>query len=250
MRRICLFVLALSLAAFLPGCGKASSEAEVLDISPDEPALSQAAAARPGGGESAEGLALRQTAAYVYEQDGAPMLYGAIAYENTGSEALYLHEASLAFSASSEREHILRPVLAPSDVLQPGEYGYAAGWFSGEGFTAGEEVELRVRLDARRAEDAGIPLRVDGLFFADNYPGFTTMTGTLYNETGQSCAMNMVTVGLYDVQDNFLGVWYFSQNARLDGGDALRFTSHLRAFPLHGLAERGVYAKGRAFGFN
>ncbi len=252
MRRIC--VLLICGMIFFAGCQKPSDDGEVMDIS-----ISELSASSSDGSAAYSGLspassqtsfAVVQTAAYAYEENGAVMLYGAVEYENTGNIPMCLSELSFSFTGTQNAVHDFLPTLASYDILAPGERSYAAAWFPGEGFTAGEDVELRVKLGAAPASSPAIGLTVDDVFFADNYPAFTTMSGTLRNDSGSSCSLNMVYAGLYDENDEFLGVWYFPQNAQLDSGDSVRFTTHLRSFPLNDLAERGIHCSCRAFGFN
>ncbi len=241
------------LLLLLCGCQSAKESEAITDISAAEPAPVQSesgaqSAAAPSTSEGS--FAIIQTAAYAYEENGVCMLYGAVEYENTGKSPVYLSEASFSFSGTNSAVMAYEPVLAAFDPILPGERSYTAAWFPGEGFTPGEEVDLHVKLRAQGTQEKGCPLTVDDVFFADNYPAFSTMTGTLCNEGRESCALNMIYAGLYDKDGKFLGVWYFSQNAQLDGGDCVRFTTHLRSFPLNHLAEADVQCKCRAFGFH
>lgn len=237
----------------LVGCQKSSVDEAVMDISLSDYSSSDSSSASQTSSSSSAhsgSFAVTATAAYVYDDNGTPTLYGAVEYENTSDTQLCLSEAVFEFSGKNIVTQSITPTLSAFDVIAPGERSYAALWLPSESFTPGETVELRVKLSAQKSQNEACALSVEDVFFADNYPGFTTMTGTLRNESGKSCSLNMVYAGFFDENDHFLGAWYFSQNARLDSGDQVRFTSHLKAFPLNQLAERGIHCNCHAFGFN
>lgn len=239
-----MLIIVLTLSCF--GCQKQPEAVDVLDVY--STSVPENDPAQPVS--SGKGLEVISTAAYIFEQDDALQLYGAVEYINNGSSPLYLSGAVFNFTSTGSMSFDFTPILAQYNVLEPGERAYAAAWFPAEGFDPGESPSLQVELSSAHGEPSPVHLAVEDVFFADNYPGFTTMTGTLVNTGAQSCSLNMVYVGLYDANDVFLGAWYFSQNALLDSQDSVRFTTHLKAFPLNKLAETGVHSQCLAFGFN
>lgn len=179
------------------------------------------------------------------------ILYGAVVFENSGSTPLRLTNAAFSFRADAgEWSQSFCPTLAEYDVLLPGERGYAAGWFEGSGFAAGTPVTLTAALDCAACAPARIALVAEDIFLADNYPGFTTVTGSLANPGPEDCALNMIYLAFYDAEDTLLGVWYFPRNAQLESTESIRFTSHMRALPIDGLAARTARTDCHAFGFH
>lgn len=240
------FALVSILILLCLGCQRQAETVDVLDV--ESPAASESSSS--GAALDGKGLEIVNTACYVFEEGGESQLYTAIEYTNSGSSPLYLEKADLKLSSAQSASYELEPVLASYNVLLPGERAYAAAWFPAEGMASSGDLSLEAVAHGASGASSSIPLEVRDVFFADNYPGFTTMTGTLINNSEQSCSLNMVYAGLYDADENFLGAWFFSQNAQLDTGDSVRFTTHLKAFPVNKLTEKGVHSQCRAFGFN
>ncbi|MEA4971012.1 MAG: hypothetical protein VB051_10880 [Candidatus Pelethousia sp.] len=187
---------------------------------------------------------VKDTVAYAFKGAEGPVLYGALAYENTGSAPLTLTKATFAFALEGATEEVeFTPIFADQTVILPGETGYAALWYPLADIEPGADVRLSASLQWQAAE-ARIPIEVQNLRLAHNYPGFTTMAGVLIAEADCSC--NLIYTAFYDANENLLGVWYFTENAHLVSAEPKAFTSHLKEFPLADLAERT--AQIRAFG--
>ncbi len=237
----------LCICCVLPllGCAK-EPEAVVIDVTgasaarPAEAGETQAPASK--GSPKAE---IKDTVAYTFKGAEGPVLYGALAYENIGSAPLTLTKATFNFALEGKTEEVeFTPIFADQTVILPGETGYAALWYPLADIEPGADVRLSASLQWQAAAEARIPIEVQNLRLAHNYPGFTTMAGVL--TAAADCPCNLIYTAFYDENESLLGVWYFTENAHLVSAEPKAFTSHLKDFPLADLAERT--AQIRTFG--
>ncbi len=240
-------VCILSCILLLCGCQRTAPD-DVLDVTAQSAPVSQSAAPQKAGGQ--DGFTVLHTAAYVFEGEDGPSLYGAVEFENATDAPLWISSVQFDFSGAQAVSQSFVPALAAYDRIDPGAHGYAAAWFPAEELAPNAALTLNATLSHTAAGGPYVPLTVSDLFLADNYPAFTTMTGTLTNETRESCALNMIYTAFYDAQGAFLGVWYFPINAQLDSMDSVRFSTHLRSFPVEQLSQKAAVFSGRAFGFH
>ena len=281
MKRKHTFLIGL-LAALLLLCGCAAPNEDVVDIGADpaatplpeaqlpavtpQPHMDAAATPAPDAVEapteiedpsSGYGTSPRAdvtaSVAYAFAGEGdSATLYGAVEYQNNGDCPVKLTEAAFTFTHEGGTvEHSFVPPLAAYEVLLPGETGYVTLYLeNASGVTAGGEVSLTASLKGEAAEDERILMRADHIYLADNYPTFTTMTGTLSLAQEAECEMNMVYVGFYDEDGGLIGVWNFTKSAQFEGaGDTKNFTVHMRSLPIDDLAARTASTNAVAFGF-
>ncbi|MDD4075824.1 MAG: hypothetical protein PHC80_07005 [Eubacteriales bacterium] len=250
MKRIGVCILCCIL--LLCGCQQAAPAPEdVLDVTAEKDSLAQGVSGDTvKEGQTRGSFTVLHTAAYVFEGEEGVTLYGAVEYRNDADTPLWLSGVTFDFAGEQSCSQSFVPALAEYDRVDPGAHGYAAGWFPAEEFAPGAQLTLTATLSQAASGGAYIPLTVSDLFLADNYPAFTTMTGTLTNETDTDCALNMIHTAFYDENGQFLGVWYFPTNAQLNGMDSVRFATHLRSFPIKQLSEKAVDFSSRAFGFH
>ncbi len=224
---------------------------DVTGASAARPAAAGATQAPEAGEPQAAGKGspkaeVKDTVAYAFKGAEGPVLYGALAYENTGSAPLTLTKVTFAFALDGATEEVeFTPIFADQTVILPGETGYAALWYSLADIEPGADVRLSASLQWQAAE-ARIPIEVQSLRLAHNYPGFTTMAGVLTAEADCSC--NLIYTAFYDENENLLGVWYFTENAHLASAEPKAFTSHLKEFPLADLAERTAQIRALGVG--
>lgn len=204
-----------------------------------------ASTAQPAAGGKTQAQ-VRDTVAYVLSCAEGPALYGAVAYENTGDTPLTITQADFVFTLSDHVEEVaFTPVFAKETVVLPGETGYAALWYTMADLTPGAQVELDASLSWEAAQAEGcIPIAVDNVHLAHNYPAFVSMAGTI--TAAQDCPCNIIYTAFYDQSDQLLGVWYFTDNAQLMGGEPKAFTTHMEELPLTDLADAA--ARVEAFG--
>lgn len=256
-KAVLLSLILLFSAFFAPGCAK---EADVVALDPgavsDTPsAVVLTPFSGDGSGASAGGKTARaevvSTAAYAYTSNGKTTLYGAAEYKNTGTADIVLSKAAFTFRADGgTAEHEFEPVLSQYDIVAPGESSFVTLWLTSDAIPAGTSVTLEVSLTCAPAEDARADMEVKNLFLADNYPKFTTMSGTLKNISASEYAFLMTYVGFYDESDSLLGVWYFTKNIRLGAGESTDFVTRMEDLPVNGLSESVKTMKTSAFGFN
>ena len=201
-----------------------------------------AASSAPKGSPKAQ---VTDTVAYAFDGTQGPVLYGAAAYENTGSAPLTLTKVDFSFALAGKTEEVeFTPIFADETVILPGETGYAVLFYALPSVEPGADVRLTASLQWQEATQNHIPIEVENLHLAHNYPGFTTMAGML--TATADCPCNLIYTAFYDENDQLLGAWYFTENAQLIADEPKAFTSHLKDFPLADLAERTAHI--HAFG--
>jgi len=279
MKRKHTFLIGL-LAALMLLCGCAAPNEDVVDIGADpaatplpeaqlpavtpQPHMDAAVTPEPdeedaptdiqdssGGYGTSPRADVTASVAYAFAGEGDSVtLYGAAEYQNNGDCPVKLTEAVFTFTHEGGTvEHSFVPPLAAYEVLLPGETGYVT-LFLEDSSAAGGEVTLTASLSGEAASDERILMQADHIYLADNYPGFTTMTGTLSLTEEAECEMNMVYVGFYDEDGALIGVWNFTKSAQFEGaGDAKNFTVHMRALPIDDLAAKTASTNAVAFGF-
>lgn len=274
MKGFRLFLICLLTAAMFCGCASQNvtadtdssplPTAELPAVTPQphmEPPARAADSETDSGTESvpaddygaSPGAAVTASVAYAFagDKDGAATLYGAAEYTNTGDCPITIAEADFVFTgAGGVTERAFTPSFASSEVILPGESGFITLFLENTaGYAAGENVSLQVSLQPEKAPEERILMQADHIYLADNYPGFTTMTGSLSLPEEAECTLNTVYVGFYGESGELLGVWNFTKNAQFEGaGDTKNFTVHMRGLPIGGLAENTVSTKSAAFG--
>ena len=227
MKRLTVFIICILLLA--SGCAKKEEKASLFAVA--EPA----ATADPGAAPS-PAVTLTGTAAYVFDGAEGPTLYGAAAYENTGNCPVIITNAALSFNVGGTAyQYSFVPIMNDKTVVLPGETSFVAFWHKDSS------------LDCAKAEGRDVTVYAKDIFLADNYPGFTTMTGTLSSDG--ECDLNLVYIGFYDSSDNLIGVWHFTKNAPMDGSDSKSFSIHMKELPIDGLAEKTSSVKVIGIGF-
>ncbi|HWS31003.1 MAG TPA: hypothetical protein VN512_12930 [Clostridia bacterium] len=250
-----LILLFAACAAF--GCAKeAGEEVVLLEPTPSDGTVS--VELTPFGGDafsapnsSLPSLKVISAVACAYEADGKPGLYGAVEYQNNGSVNIIVKKAAFTFLAGETKvEHEFVPVLSEYDVVEPGESSFVTLWLPNDSVTAGNAVMLEAGLTCESTQNKRLNMEAANLFLADNYPKFTTLSGTLKNASGGECSFLMTYVGFYDESEKLLGAWYFTKNIRLESGDSIDFVSRMEDLPVNGLSKTAKSMKTSAFGFN
>lgn len=261
---ICIFIS----LALMAGCGKKQEETSLFAIDPlsmdsaptPEPEINaevqglevvsanQPAASADPAAAPAPAVSVTDTVAYVFDGAEGPTLYGAAAYENTGNCPVVLTGATLSFNVDgASQSHEYLPVMSDIAVLLPGETGFVAWWNPDSSLTPNASATLAVELSCQQSDGARVPVTPRSVFLADNYPGFTTMTGSL--ESDGECSLNLVYTGFYDENGELLGVWHFTKNAPLDPGESKSFAVHMKELPIEGLAEKTTEIRTYGVGF-
>lgn len=256
-KAVLLSFLLLFTAFFALGCAK-EADVVVLDTHASPDASSAIVLTPFSGGESpapASGktasLEVVSTVAYAYTANGETTLYGAAEYKNTGTANIVVNKAAFTFRAdgrTAERE--FEPVLSQYDIVAPGESSFVTLWLASDAIPEGAAVTLEAALTCAAAENTRAGLEASNLFLADNYPKFTTMSGTLKNTAASEYSFLMAYVGFYDENENLLGVWYFTKNLRLSPGESTDFVTRMEDLPVNGLSKSVTSMKTSAFGFN
>lgn len=196
----------------------------------------------------APGVSVTDTVACVFDGAEGPTLYGAAAYENTGNCPVVLTGATLSFTVGgTAQSHDYLPVMSDTAILLPGETGFLAWWNPDPSLAPGASAALAVELSCCESEGTRISVTPGSLYLADNYPGFTTMTGSL--EADGECSLNLIYTGFYDENGKLLGVWHFTKNAPLDPGESKTFAVHMKELPIDGLAEKTKEIRTYGVGF-
>lgn len=249
MKKLCVlpFILCVLLPLFFACKSGDGQVVDALEIEPTAPMTQKTPA--PYGRDA--GVKITASAAYVFEGAQGPAIYGAIEYENTGNCPIILSKAHFSFTLDSGKlEHDYVPPLGEYTIVLPGETSFATIWIGGQSALPGANISLTASLTVVEAAAPTVALEVDQLYVADNYPGFSTLSGRLSCTSEAGCSMNIVYVGFYDEAGTFLGAWYFTKNAVLEQGDAKNFVINMRDFPLSDLGARAASFKSAAFGFD
>lgn len=264
-RVIRLFALWMAMALFLCACHKketeppdslaftapASSGAPRQDDTPyTAPADTQQSPPQvspqpdaPAPGQSG-GVTILDTVAYPF----SGMLYGGVAYKNTGSTPIVLQEATFTFTFSGgTQSNTFAPVAWENDVVLPGETAYCTLWLPYEGASAASPVTLTATLQVRNADRQQRPLQVGSAHIIQNYPRFATLSGRLSNATEEASDLCMVYAAFYDESERLLGIWFFPYNAVLQPGNGTAFVVQLESLPVPNLAESTKTLRFRAF---
>lgn len=223
---------------------------DALDVTETAPLEGDATPEVTTYGHNAE-VKIMASAAYVFEGAQGVTIYGALEYKNTGNCPIYISKASFAFTVDGTKiNHDYAPSLGEYTIVLPGETSFEAVWVTGHNVAADATAQLSASLTAVEATAPTVSLRADNLYAADNYPGFSTLSGRLACASEAGCSMNIIYVGFYDDADKFLGAFYFSKNAVLEAGDAKNFVINMQDFPLNDLGARAKSFKSAAFGFD
>lgn len=248
------------------GCAKKQEETSLFAINP----MTASATPQPVSDEGIQGLevsvvsepatpadpaeipapaiTVSDTVAYVFDGTEGPTLYGAAAYENTGNCPVIITGAVLNFSLNgTSRAHDHTPIMNETAILLPGETGFLAWWDPDSSLSPDADVTLDVTAACRQADAERITVTPTGIYLADNYPSFTTMTGTL--ESDGECSLNLVYTGFYDANGKLLGVWFFTKNAPLSPDDSKNFAIHMKELPIDSLGEKTASIRTYGVGF-
>ena len=193
-----------------------------------------------------------KTAAVFYKAlDGQPMLYAAIEYENKGETPIIVDSCHVKFTfEGGSREVDFVPMLNKSDVIFPGEKGSLAVWENAGGDIKGE-VSAEASINCSEASLSAMrPLEVSDLYIADNYPRFSTVSGTLKNTSDYDYALSVVYISFYDATGDLAAVWHFTKNLAIPAGESRNFVVHMQMLPLKSIAARTVKMVGRGVGIN
>ena len=265
-----IFICILLSLALMTGCGKKQEQEETSLFAIDPLSMNSAPTPEPENNAKVQGLevvAVNQptasadpaaapapavevtdTVAYVFDGAEGPTLYGGLAYQNTGNCPIVLTGATLSFNVGgASQSHDYLPVMSDISVLLAGETGFVAWWNPDSSLTPGASAAMTATLSCAQTDLQRIPVTPRSVFLADNYPGFTTMTGSL--ESDGECSLNLVYTGFYDESGKLLGVWHFTKNAPLDPGESKTFAVHMKELPIEGLGEKTKEIRTYGVGF-
>ncbi len=250
MRKAVAIMLILVLAL---ACGCKSEPQQVVDVLGSESTQADATSSDSAAQGSVTGatVSVVDTVAYVFDCAEGVTLYGAVEYQNTGDVPVRITQASFSFTAGGQFiPQQFTPILSEYDIVQPGQSSYIAMWFKDDTLSAGASCELEAGLTCEASSVERNDIAVTDLFLADNYPGFTTLSGSIRSTSSETCSLNMIYVGFYGSDGGLLGVWHFTRNAQLEPGDEKAFVVNMTELPISGLAELASEARGTGFGFN
>jgi hypothetical protein len=259
-------IVILAAALFLTSCSRETkAPAAVVDIRqpeiamPKDPVTPVPADAGEGIPETPApeygtnaGVTVVKTVSYIFLQEGKYTLYGAAEYTNSGDCPVTISSALFTFKADGiDITNEFVPVLNQYDIVLPGQTSYVTLWLPYEGNASeSADVTMTAQLKCERAETPRIELSLGNLYLADNYPGFTTLSGTIRSTSQTECSLNLAYAAFYDDAGALLGVFYFTKNATLAYGDEKNFVVHMTGLPIEGLAGKTAEVRSAAFGFN
>ncbi len=254
LKRVVALLLIICLALSLISCASnqpSSLMAEQTDENPTETG-SDTPPEATANSEYGSNAAVSVLSSVAYLFDDANVLYGAVEYRNGGNCPVVLSSARFVFTSGSYSvSHEFTPMLCQYDVLYPGDTSYVTYWGApDEDARFKSDMELTASLECEKAAIDRIDLEVEGLLVADNYPGFSTLSGTVENKSGTDCNLNLIYAAFYDDSGSLMGVWHFSENATLKSGVAHSFVVDMTELTIDGLSSRASAIKASGFGFN
>lgn len=248
-----------ALTALCACAGDSGSAVGVTDITD----VSEPAAPAEGTGSAEESAApvadyghspkaeVTSCVAYMFEGTEGKTLYGAAEYANTGDCPMTVSGVSMSFGIDGQPySYSYTPALSEYMVVLPGETSYLAVWLRDESFSSAQTVDLAASVSVAEAASPRVRLEADNIYVADNYPGFSTLSGRISCREGSGCTMNTVYVGFYNAEGGFLGAWYLTKNAVFDAGDSKNFVVNMQDFPIKELGAEAAGFKTSAFGFD
>jgi len=189
---------------------------------------------------------ITQAVAYYFpNMMGSPTLYGVIEYKNTGPAPCYISEAKFSFRTPNRtQDYTFTPMVPKDNVVKPGETATLPCWLTYDKEKNRLNADSAIRLNATLTlalPEEGRPthtLTGSRLFLEDNYPNFSTLTGTLHNPTNLDYSIALAYLTFYDEENKLIGTWTFTKNIALAPDADSDFVVHLQALPLPGLSER------------
>ncbi len=141
------------------------------------------------------------------------------------------------------------PVAGEYDVVPPGGKTFCALWLPArEALPENPGVTLSLELTALPSEAPALELSVKNARVIQNYPAFATVSGSLWNESGEECPLNVIYTAFYDQAGELLGVFHFTKNASIYADEFKNFVVHMQPLPIANLAENTFTIETHAFG--
>ena len=237
-----------------PPAPAAAVAAEDGPASPGELAEDQSV---PAQAPSAATLEVTQTTAYFFRDiNGFPQLYAALEYQNNGQQDTIVSNVKLHFKAGErtiDAEFI--PMLNADDYIRPGEKSTLAYWLNDEGQDITDSTPLSVTAEiegsARPPGSIDRSLLVRNLSLIQNYPAFSTLTGSIQNPSPENqYALTLIYASFYDADHRLLGVWHFSKNMSVHSNGTRNFSLHIDTLPIPDLAKNTAQVIGRGIGID
>lgn len=247
-RQIVLFVLSLALSVLF-GCS--AQQASNIPETPGESAPPLSAAPTPAKTPPNPELSVVQSVAYAFGSGEDTLLYAGFEVKNTGNCPAYVDSVTADFEVEGAGVFSteFQPVASQYDVVAPGGKSYVALWYPAKKeLPQGAAVSFSAELNAKQSEQDSLALSVKNARVLQNYPGFSTVSGSLWNESGRECPLNVVYIAFYGADDNLLGVYHFTKNASVLAGEFKNFVEHMRQLPIGSLSENTVRIEAHAFG--
>ncbi len=250
----------IAASAILAACSAPGSPAATQTPSPGpaapavtaapSPTASPAAKPAPSPAARAEFTAGKQVA-YVFGEGEDALLYCGFEAINTGDCPAIIETVHAQFrvEGADRFSEEFSPVAGEYDVVAPGEKTYCALWLPArKELPESPVITLTLELSAIPSSSQALPLTVKNVRIIQNYPDFATVSGSLWNESGEECPLNVVYTAFYDQAGELLGVFHFTKNAGMYADEFKNFVVHLQPLPIENLAENTATIETHAFG--
>lgn len=199
----------------------------------------------------------KSTAGYFPDIEGQSVLYVAMEYENTGTTTLIIENVSVVFNTGQYKvDGSFTPMLYKDDFLLPGRTATLAYWFpysKEPDLAADAEIQAEITLtptayDLERSQKS---LELSNLRLIDNYPGFSTLSGSIRNpQSSADYSLSLVYVSLYNDADELLAVWHFTQNMAIPADETRNFVTHMQTLPIPNLSADATKIVARGIGID
>lgn len=254
IKRLVLVVF-IQLFMFMAACGSNPKADNIIDVgttpapsaTPFEPVtplprmdvFGDSAAQTPEYGTNVK-LEITGNVSHVFPYEKGSTLYGAVEYKNTGDCPLIVSYASFKFNVNGQTETCeFEPALSKYDVVMPGGSSYVCTWYQSQtAVEPGADIKLEAELTSLKSVDTRVDVLVENLYIADNYPGFSTLSGTLRGVIDTPDRLNVVNLGFYDNSGKLMAVWYFTKNAQIAKDDFKNFVVHIKGLPIENFSQK------------
>ncbi len=261
-RRAGLFTLA-ALALALAACAAPSEPAapppapsagidQTMDVSPSPASTASADPAPSPTGEATQAeFSAGKLVAHVFGEGEDALLYCGFEAVNTGNCPAIIETVHAEFSVegAGRFSEEFSPVAGEYDVVVPGEMTYCALWLPArKALPDNPSLTLSIDLTAAPSDAPKLELAVKNARIIQNYPDFATISGSLWNESGEECPLNVVYTAFYDQAGELLGVFHFTKNAGMFADEFKNFVVHMQPLPIENLADNTAAIETHAFG--
>lgn len=201
---------------------------------------------------SAPEMALGESVFAHFDGENDSTLYAATEIKNNGQSPFIIEQGTVKFMLSDGTEIPCdyTPPGKTSDIIAPGETGYAALWYV-YNKPLGEELTVQsvaFELTPQVSDNTSIPLSVEDTEIVSNLSGYTEVSGRVRNASGYDCYANVIYLAFYDTQQKLLGVYEFCVDGSFKNRQVKSFDMDMKFMPIPTIAVDAIEIRSRGVG--